>query len=78
MTVEEAANVLNRTHGQLVNAQRALKAALVERGAIPGRKPAECGTESGYVAHHRAGTAACPACTYARWFENERRKMKRS
>lgn len=78
MTVEDAANLVNRTHGQLANAKKVLKKALAERATTPGRKAAECGTEAGYVAHHRAGVAACAACTYARWWENERRKLRRS
>jgi WhiB family redox-sensing transcriptional regulator len=30
------------------------------------RRVAECGTESGYNAHRRAGTAACPECLQAK------------
>lgn len=71
MNVSDAANLLNRTHTQYLNAQRMLREALSERDP---RRPAECGAEAGYMAHLRAGEAPCAACSYARSWANKKRR----
>lgn len=61
-TLRVAAALVNVAHRQLAYAERLLFAALTERAARPGRQPAECGSQAGYMAHLRAGETPCAAC----------------